>query len=573
MSNSVYFRLWSAAIAFLISSELIRVSGGTVTLITHGFDSDANSWVASMAQAIDNYPRKTSQYGVGDAIYRLFFNSAGYLQQKRISINSPVDSKSGNIILMLDWNPFSGHPLKDDAVSTRNVAPVVGYSLLDPKFIPELNGYSLSQFPLHLIGHSRGGSLVCEISKYLGQYGVVVDHLTLLDPHPINNDGFTLDGWVSGPAVDGTVQNGIYENVSFAEDLWETNTDLLVPNGTPANGAFNRYIGGFQPVTIDPKNTPIYGYGSAHSNVHLWYHGTISEVYPITTDGSANINSDVRKYWYLPQDMNGRMAGYYYSTVASGIRTDFRGPVNKSSTTPASGLNNIWSDWFLIAGTPKNRTPIAEVKGLIPSFVGADLLEADKISITNTTFAVPITYAVTSAEHNSLSAQIACSLISGSATVSAFVDDDENPINGYSDGIPASTVVSSGANRLAIATLDLSGFSKSLTPGFYHVGLKIANNQGSRIMYTSEQLVILPDLSFTWKESVNTPQSAFDVVVKGVRGKQYVIQGSNNLRDWDSIVSGTLTQSATNNLVGFAVWNQISGGTNSNYFLRAAYKN
>src|SRR6185369_13567199 len=110
----------------------------------------------------------------------------GYgLTWQRIAGSAPADTDSGEIIIVFDWRQ-----LANNDYSTYEIAQVASVGLLQTNFIPEMNGHALSELPLHLIGHSRGGSLVCELSRLLGTNGVWVDHLTTLDPHPLNNDIF-----------------------------------------------------------------------------------------------------------------------------------------------------------------------------------------------------------------------------------------------------------------------------------------------------------------------------------------------------------------------------------------------
>ena len=79
--------------------------------------------------------------------------------------------------------------------------------------------------PVHVIGHSRGASLVAELSRLLGQSGIMVDQVTTLDPYPLGPD--------PGPSrsVD------LSDNVIFADNYYE-NTDFLVYGG-PVSGAQN----------------------------------------------------------------------------------------------------------------------------------------------------------------------------------------------------------------------------------------------------------------------------------------------------------------------------------------------
>jgi hypothetical protein len=190
---------------------------------------------------------------------------------------------------------------------------------------------------MHLIGHSRGGSLVCEISRLLGTNGVWVDHLTTLDPHPLNNDGF-FDFIYS--AVDAPART--YSNVLFHDNYWQ---DLnLITYGEPVAGAYVRQLsnldGGYGGLT------------ASHSDVHLWYHGTVDSRNP-ASDTEASITSAERLSWWTGYESYGVTAGFYYSLIGGGDRRSIDQPLVRYLAIRDG--NNQW--WDFGAGIPSNQLP------------------------------------------------------------------------------------------------------------------------------------------------------------------------------------------------------------------------
>src|SRR5688572_6566304 len=150
--------LVSCAVILLLTVPS-RLNAG-VTIITHGLNGNVDDWVDAMADAIPEY---LGFFGSNFTTYRIdvtFSGDSFYLASIRESGSAATTSESGEIIVKLDWRT-----LANDSFSTFEVASAVAYGMRLTNFISELSGHALVEFPLHLIGHSRGGSLVCEDRK------------------------------------------------------------------------------------------------------------------------------------------------------------------------------------------------------------------------------------------------------------------------------------------------------------------------------------------------------------------------------------------------------------------------
>ena len=430
-----------------------RAPAAGVTIITHGLSGDVDDWVISMANQMTTYYRFP---GSSSTCYKLYFTPSGTgytLTWSRIGGIAPATTDSGEILIKLDWSQ-----LANDSYSTRVIAPAVVSRLLQSDFISEMNGHALAELPIHLIGHSRGGSLVCEVSKLLGQNGVWVDHLTTLDPHPMNNDGFNDTPFYT--VVDAPART--YENVLFHDNYYQWLN--LITYGEPVAGAYVRRLtylaGGYETVT------------ASHSDVHLWYHGTVDSRLP-ANDSVVWLTSTERQTWWTPYESYGTwggfFSGFYYSLIGGGDRMSSDQPAGTGTGRVLDGYNQKWP---LGVNGANNRTSLPSNNGSWPNLIRFNIVGTNAVTQGES---VALKYFFQNTQ---------------TATVTIFLDDDLNPQNGNLRQVAQYT--ESGHPVSEVWNHPITFSTSGITPRSYAVYARITSNGRSRYLYAPELLTIRP---------------------------------------------------------------------------------
>jgi hypothetical protein len=491
-----------------------------VTIITHGLNGDVNGWVTGMAT---NIPAHPGFRGTNFSVYNMTFtpaSSGGFnVSATRTAGVAATNSDSGAVIIKLDWGALAD----GNSYNTYQVAAGVLPALLSTNFISELGGHALAEFPLHFIGHSRGGSLLCEVSRLLGTNGIWVDHLTTLDPHPLNAPGFPWDGGFT--AVDAPMNT--YVNVLFHDNYWQ-NSDFFV-FGQSVAGAFVRkltsFSGGYS------------GGGGAHSDVHLWYHGTINTNTP-TSDTEATIQAAQRTAWWTAYEMQGARAGFIYTRSGGADRTSTDQPVGGGFPMIRDGYNQWWD---LGAGVANNRTALPANTGAWPNVVKLNRLTTNAVAVGA---ALPVTFYYQWAQPEP-----------NLAMVRLFLDPDGNPFNGNELWLQDIAVPGTGAGFIHIRSTNLTLAATNLAPGNYAVLATITGGGNTRHLYAPERVQVIAPAAPPSLDLVKLNATQYRIGVNGEPGQTVVLESSTNLVTWTAVATNTLTTSRwdfTNNVPGDA---------------------
>ncbi|MHB0954890.1 MAG: dockerin type I domain-containing protein [Pirellulaceae bacterium] len=409
-----------------------------VTLITHGFDSNADGWVTAMAQAIAARP----DLSIDQTVYRVEVTDPGH-DKGPLSVTGnwlsgplPTDSETSDpeIALVVDWSDMAGELVWGGGYtrSTADVAVAVAEKLLDADF---LAGWTqpLASLPLHLIGHSRGGSLVGALAHQLGLRGIWVDQVTTLDPHPVDgiNDPLNYD-FGDAPMV-------AWDNVVYWDNYWRANSDLFDLSGEAVENVHD--------VHLNDAVLGSGGYTYEHSDVHLWYHGTIdtSENPP-----ANNWDEDVPNDWYGGANPERLVSGYAYSRLARGERE------------PA-GLSAA------VAGGLAVREHVTPTFAAWPNVLGVTVTSASATFIDGAP--IPVDYLWQDAD--------------SSSTITFALDIDNNPFNANQQHLL--DVDASAAATLQSDSIQLS--TGNTISGMYYVLATIEDGTG-QIRYAYAPTVV-----------------------------------------------------------------------------------
>ena len=421
----------------------IIVFAGGVCFITHG-------WQGDMAWVEDAGDKLISRNGGSSIVseYRIILSSTGFsiINPNGVQFGSNANT-TGYAVVKLDWTEFAG-----EVITYPDLIATVDTGSIAEDLVAILLNYSdttrkLLASPIHLIGHSRGGSLVGAMAKELGNYGYWVDQVTFLDPHPVENTVFT-DDW-------GEEEMSVPGNVIFADNYYREG-GIIHPNGEYVNSAYNIQLkNNYFDDTWYQWDTEL-GYESEHSDVHAWYRGTIPSSTPPYGIDDFQITSD----WYVADAYDDGVArprdtiGYAFSLTANG-----------GANRPCEGIHSgINGNGMIRSFNPPIPTMVDNV--------GYLTLRSTNVT-AGSTFEADYRYESWSSDFG----------------VAFYLDNNRNPHDGYDSllGVHSHGVSGGMAGANAPASLTIP---PNQTADTYYVLIKATGSSAARYFYAPMRLTV-----------------------------------------------------------------------------------
>ncbi len=436
------------------------IAGG-ITIITHGFQfagAGRPAWVNTMRTAIgDRLPAEKGRINIDLVVDD---NNGGL----EINETTLTEGEREETLIVLDWSDVSsyakssGEEEKIPKSPTASVAEIVVEHILnDPRLV---------RLPLHLAGHSRGGSLVSEIAHQLGRHGIWIEQVTNLDPHPITTDE---------PV-------NLYENTIFADTYWRDGEEPPVPDGHPVVGSYNRDLGNLPGGYSDSSLTS----GRDHCDVHFWYFGTVNLQTPASYSDGLTLTQNMRNTWWTTAEEQGAKTGFYFSITAA---QDWGSDDPRLMEGPRAGLNASF-------GGDGARVSLSYADG--PYWPNARI---QSLGNNATSF--------TAGE--SIPLECYYQDIDGAVTVTLYKDTDTNPYN-----TPEPVIIHAAEEFTGLGTT-LHSLSTSWTPGSsdtgtWYVLARATDGDRTRDYYWPRALTILGGSTPTFTPSPTaTPSPTFSL--------------------------------------------------------------
>ncbi len=426
-------KIFCIILVCVIAFPSLTIASG-VTIVTHGFQFLPNDteWTQGMVSAV-HYNWLIPGYNdmhVGNGYITVF----GTPLPKNIwSTRTEWDidlseSNTGEILIVINWSPVADYFLMP--FNTTEVAEAVVDRITESQ-----DGHPpLAELPIHLIGHSRGGSLICELARLLCERGIWVDHVTCLDPHPMDplkSDSTSSNINAAEPMGLIDADPIIYENVLFADNYWQS---FEYPRGDVIDGAYNRLL----PDALLTAG----GTDNEHADVHLWYHGTVDTTSDanVTVD-DATILTTMRPIWYINDEDGGKGTGFRFSRIAEHLLGNKR----QESYYPYPGSNSVREGYSIYAGGGGTRVDIDnKSQATWPNLVEFDVIyDGDVLDVG--------THTINSGD--GISIYYSYSSYNDPWTIELKLDNDLNPYNGL--GQTVKTVSGNSTTYLGSATASI----------------------------------------------------------------------------------------------------------------------
>ena len=186
--------------------------------------------------------------------------------------------------------------------------------------------------------------------------------------------------------------------------------------------------------------------GATHSDVHLFYDGTIN-----LAAGASDGSHSVQDSWYAANHVTRSLTGFYYSRLMGGARPASGVGTNFGGTGSRGSLSRSGTQWANVGFVAPSAASLGQGQAFTGSF-----------------------------RYNSFNT---------AATLQWFLDPDTNPYNGNSIALGGGVAL--GANGEAVSPGSTSLVANAGF-GTYFLEARISNTAGTRYSYSSALTVVNP---------------------------------------------------------------------------------